>query len=212
MWFGTYNGLNRYDGYQFQGPISLRRTTQTAWEESSSTVLFKDQSGVLWIGVDEGLDRFDPVTQTFTHFRSSRRSREPGWTPGAHSPGQRRNVVARHAQQTAMISWIRFQVSSLTIATIQTIPTVWAATIFDTCSRTGRAHSQVPTAAGPDAFDDRRDGESHSPLSFSKFSPDPPSTGYFEDRSGTLWLSVTRRGGLTSLDPKTGVFAAYIFF
>jgi hypothetical protein len=57
MWFGSQYGLNRYDGYKFKvfkhepgNPNSL--------------------SGVsLWIGCDEFLDKFDPVTRTFTHYR-----------------------------------------------------------------------------------------------------------------------------------------------
>jgi ligand-binding sensor domain-containing protein len=31
--------------------------------------LFKDRSGSLCIGCDEFLDKFDPVTETFTHYR-----------------------------------------------------------------------------------------------------------------------------------------------
>jgi len=31
--------------------------------------LFKDRSGSLWIGFDEYLDKFDPVNETFTHYR-----------------------------------------------------------------------------------------------------------------------------------------------
>ena len=34
--------------------------------------LFKDRSGSLWIGCDEFLDKFDPVTETFTHYMASR--------------------------------------------------------------------------------------------------------------------------------------------
>ena len=31
--------------------------------------LFIDHSGTLWIGCDQSLDKFDPITETFTHFR-----------------------------------------------------------------------------------------------------------------------------------------------
>src|SRR5271163_4719901 len=68
MWFGTQYGLNRYDGYKFkvlvhdpQQPGSLGCAFIHA--------LFKDRSGMLWIGCDQSVDRFDPSTEEFTHYR-----------------------------------------------------------------------------------------------------------------------------------------------
>jgi signal transduction histidine kinase/ligand-binding sensor domain-containing protein len=67
MWFGTANGLNRYDGYKFKvfkhepgNPKSLSGVDVHS--------LFKDRSGNLWVGTDEFLDRFDPATESFTHY------------------------------------------------------------------------------------------------------------------------------------------------
>ncbi len=64
MWFGSQYGLNRYDGYKFKvfkhepgNPNSLSGVFISS--------LFKDRSGSLWIGCDEFLDKFDPVTGTF---------------------------------------------------------------------------------------------------------------------------------------------------
>lgn len=68
MWFGTQYGLNRYDGYTFK---VFKHDSER--ENSLSGVyihsLFKDRSGALWIGCDEFVDKFDPVTETFTHYR-----------------------------------------------------------------------------------------------------------------------------------------------
>ena len=67
MWFGTWNGLNRYDGYKFKlfkheagDPQSLSGVYVYA--------LFKDHSGNLWVGTDGFLDRFHPETESFTHY------------------------------------------------------------------------------------------------------------------------------------------------
>src|SRR5512142_2489094 len=53
MWFGTDDGLNKYDGYTFTlyrhdaaNPGSLSDNTITA--------LFQDQAGSLWIGTSNG--------------------------------------------------------------------------------------------------------------------------------------------------------------
>jgi signal transduction histidine kinase/ligand-binding sensor domain-containing protein len=68
MWFGTSNGLNRYDGYKFKvfkhepgNPKSLSGVYVFS--------LFKDHSGHLWVGTDDFLDRFDPQTESFTHYK-----------------------------------------------------------------------------------------------------------------------------------------------
>jgi two-component system sensor histidine kinase ChiS len=69
MWFGTAEGLNRYDGSGFkvyrhdpQDPNSLGHNQVTA--------LAKDREGMLWIGTDGGgLDRLDLQRDTFTHYR-----------------------------------------------------------------------------------------------------------------------------------------------
>jgi ligand-binding sensor domain-containing protein/signal transduction histidine kinase len=68
MWFGTDNGLNRYDGYDllvFQtdpdGDRGLSHETVTS--------LVEDQTGGLWIGTRGGLDRLDLETGRFSHYR-----------------------------------------------------------------------------------------------------------------------------------------------
>src|SRR6201993_2618639 len=68
MWFGSQYGLNRYDGYTFKvfkhEPGGTNRLSGVFIYS-----LFKDRSGTLWVGCDEFLDKFDPVTETFTHYR-----------------------------------------------------------------------------------------------------------------------------------------------
>jgi len=70
MWFGTENGLARYDGYQFtvyqydpDDPTSLSHPT--VYE------ILQTRNGDLWVGTGGGLDRFDPTTRTFTHYPMS---------------------------------------------------------------------------------------------------------------------------------------------
>ncbi len=67
MWFGTQDGLNRFDGYTF---TVYRHEPRNANSLSSSSVsaLIEDFENMLWVGTDRGLNRFDPRTQNFTRF------------------------------------------------------------------------------------------------------------------------------------------------
>lgn len=69
MWFATQDGLNRFDGKNFQvfkhdpdDPNSLSAN----WIES----VYADSTGILWIGTEAGgLDRYNPVEDTFSQYR-----------------------------------------------------------------------------------------------------------------------------------------------
>ena len=67
MWFATQDGLNRYDGYSFKlfvhdpgNPNSLSGVYVRS--------LFKDRDGVLWVGCDQFLNRFNRETETFARY------------------------------------------------------------------------------------------------------------------------------------------------
>jgi signal transduction histidine kinase/ligand-binding sensor domain-containing protein len=70
MWFGTNDGLNRYDGYEFvvyhadpEGDGGLSHDAVTS--------LVEGEADELWIGTRGGLDRLDLETGHFEHHRSN---------------------------------------------------------------------------------------------------------------------------------------------
>ena len=67
IWFGTWNGLNRYDGYNFK-VFKHDPERQDSLSGVYISSLFKDRAGTIWVGTDQFLDRFDPLTETFSHY------------------------------------------------------------------------------------------------------------------------------------------------
>jgi transcriptional regulator with GAF, ATPase, and Fis domain/ligand-binding sensor domain-containing protein len=69
MWFGTQDGLNRYDGYDFKVFVHHPDDPQSISDESTRTMIL-DRSGTLWAGTDAGgLSRYNRATETFTNYR-----------------------------------------------------------------------------------------------------------------------------------------------
>ena len=70
MWFGTKDGLNRYDGYQF---VVFRHDPfdSTSISDSEITAVFEDSRGRLWVGTQGGgVNRFDRARERFERVRA----------------------------------------------------------------------------------------------------------------------------------------------
>ena len=71
MWLGTWDGLNRYDGYHV---VTYKNRLQDSGSLSSNAVsaVYEDREGVLWVGTQQGggLNRFDYATERFSHYTS----------------------------------------------------------------------------------------------------------------------------------------------
>ncbi|WP_321281752.1 two-component regulator propeller domain-containing protein [Marinifilum fragile] len=58
LWFGTRNGVDRYDGYQFKH-YSLTTEDQLNSETNVAKAMLIDQHGTLWVGTLNGLFSYD---------------------------------------------------------------------------------------------------------------------------------------------------------
>ena len=100
MWFGTDDGLNKYDGYSFtvykhnpDDPFSISHNQ--IWS------LFEDSSGILWIGTfGGGLNRFDRDSEKFTHYDAN------DFQNLTDEPEEFRNVVRYIAENPPGVLWI----------------------------------------------------------------------------------------------------------
>ncbi|WP_455672980.1 hybrid sensor histidine kinase/response regulator transcription factor [Phocaeicola sp.] len=64
MWFGTKNGLNRFDGTSI---IQIDCDDYVAGRGNHNiSALFEDKERKLWVGTDRGVFRYDPASDIFT--------------------------------------------------------------------------------------------------------------------------------------------------
>jgi diguanylate cyclase (GGDEF)-like protein len=68
MWFGTQEGLNRYDGYQFKVFSHSPRNSNSLSSDWIYAINEADD-GQLWLGTMEGVNIYNKSTQTFTHLK-----------------------------------------------------------------------------------------------------------------------------------------------
>jgi signal transduction histidine kinase/ligand-binding sensor domain-containing protein/CheY-like chemotaxis protein len=212
MWFGTHDGLNRYDGYNF---VVYRNDPADLNSLSGGIVyaLFEDPSGILWIGTEiGGLSKFDPVSETFTRY--------------LHDPDNpnslKNNTVWNIWQDKTGFLWLsthdgwltRFDPISESFSHYQTIP-------GEPPARIGRrVNFAFQDKSGIFWLGNEENGLTRFNLEtgqFTHFLHDPDddtSIGaggildIYEDEAGNLWIS-TNEGGLNLLDRESGKFTHF---
>ncbi|SEB17943.1 Two component regulator propeller [Pedobacter hartonius] len=71
MWFGTKDGLNRFDGYSFK----TYRYSLSKPKSLGNDLIFAlhtDKNNTLWVGTNNGVYQYDPVNESFTHIKATR--------------------------------------------------------------------------------------------------------------------------------------------
>ncbi len=65
LWFGTKDGLDRFDGYSFK---IFRNAPEDSGSIGSNFIhcLFEDPIGILWVGTENGLYQYDALTESFS--------------------------------------------------------------------------------------------------------------------------------------------------
>lgn len=67
MWFGTKDGLNRYDGLSFR-QFKHNEANRQSLGNNFITSLYEDTQGNIWVGTDAGLYIYSPEQDAFEHF------------------------------------------------------------------------------------------------------------------------------------------------
>jgi ligand-binding sensor domain-containing protein/signal transduction histidine kinase len=210
MWFGTLDGLNRYDGYEFK----IRKHGLPHAELCGNTItsLVKDRSGKLWIGVDQCLDRFDPITENLTEYQhdpktatslggavySIAEDHEGTIWLGTHNgldrldPNTGTFTHFRHQENDPHSLDARGPSNDIKFVMVDNADTLW-----------------VETSAGINWFDPKTATATRFPQLLNQ---DAYQVQYvFQDRSGRLWIHSREGSGIGTFNPKTGEFVRYKF-
>src|SRR6185436_14521474 len=69
MWFGTEDGLNKYDGYSFEVYKSDPADKRTI-SNNIIRCIFEDTKQNLWVGTDNGLNLYNRSNGSFSYYQN----------------------------------------------------------------------------------------------------------------------------------------------
>ncbi|MEI2610215.1 MAG: two-component regulator propeller domain-containing protein [Candidatus Promineifilaceae bacterium] len=214
MWFGTQDGLNRYDGYSFVVYRHDPNDPNSLGDNRIRTIV-EDPSGILWIGTEAGgLNKYDPDTDTFTRYR---------YDPD-NPNSLKNNTVLSVWQDEAGYLWLYMDEGWLTQ--------------FDPDSETFTHYQFTPpestnlaTGQNIKAIYQDKTGifwlsndvtglvsfnRETSQLTYFQHDPEDATTigpgevlNVYEDEADNLWISA-EGGGLNLLDRETGQFTHFL--
>ncbi len=221
MWFGTFDGLNRYDGHSF-AIYKHNPKDSTSLGASGVWSLCEDSAGVLWIGTENGgLNKFERATETFTRYQNN---------PADSKSLSSNRVRAIYEDRTGML-WIgtlggglnRFDPEQKTFVRYQYDPTnpkslsdnaVWC--IYEDEQKPGvlwigtsKGLNRLVVSAA-EGFDATQAAFTH----YRYDATDPNSLSHdmvmaiAADQAGALWVG-TNGGGLNKLNREQGTFTRY---
>jgi PAS domain S-box-containing protein len=67
MWFGTWDGLNKYNGYDFT-VYKPEVGDSTSISNNVIRIIFEDSNGDLWVGTEFGLNKYNQEKENFTRY------------------------------------------------------------------------------------------------------------------------------------------------
>ena len=210
LWFGTQDGIKRYDGYRFRN-FRHESTNPGSLGGNYIYAMFKDRDGKLWIGCDQSFDRYDPATEIFTHYHPPTALFEG---PVSHFSQDRQGMIwiaTNHGlNRLDPVTWrvMRYR-------HVAGDPTSLSSDLVRSTFEERDGTFWVATAKGLDIFA-RETGKviSHLPL------PQPasvsvtvagPLVSLFEDHAGVLWTIYSFENGLARVDRRAGKLIRYTF-
>ncbi len=213
LWLGTTAGLFRYDGYSLK---SYRHEpgNRNSLSDDAIRNLCVDRAGILWVGTDfGGLDRFDPVQETFTHYRylpddtRSLSSDSVSWVlqdqRGALWVGTSRGLDRLDPASGGFIHY-RHDAQDAGSLSHNAVLVVYEDRLSNLWVGTGAGLNKLDRATG--RFQHFR----YDPMNPRSLGIDYVDS-LWEDHLGVLWVGSRFGRGLSALDLRTDRFTRYSF-
>jgi ligand-binding sensor domain-containing protein len=208
IWFGTMDGLNKYDGYSFT-KYQFDPFDSSSLSQNTIYTIWEDKYGFIWVGTYEGLCRFDRSTEKFTRFKPDPNAKfsDPNITSinedsdGMIWVGSFTGGLCRFDRQKGIFLPEGFEIMGVTCIYKDKAGTLWVGNptglhkINLTAKKAGK-----PAEVSFDHY--QYDSGNPNTLSSNKVR------SIFEDHEGIMWLATDK--GLNSFDRKTGLFKRYL--
>jgi signal transduction histidine kinase/ligand-binding sensor domain-containing protein/DNA-binding response OmpR family regulator len=212
LWFGTADGLNRYDGYKFK---IFRNDPIDSSSLSANRIysLYEDSKQNLWIGTyGGGLNKFNRETETFLNYQN---------TPGDNKSLSDNEVLTIYEDRSQTL-WIGTEGGGLNkflreedhFKHYKNIPSDQNSLSDDIVQVIFGDHSGVlwigTRHGGLNKFASQKEQFNryiHNPLDQSSISNDEVRSIY-KDSNGNLWIG-TGNGGLNKFDTSDETFTRY---
>ena len=203
LWFGTEEGLNRWDGYTF---VSFKHDPQDpkSLPDNLVSVLLEDRRGRIWVGTGTGLSLYDPRTETFDRVHATRRRvtallEDPDGRLWVGTEGE--GLLERAAGDGAIVQHVNDpqKPASLGHNAVSSLLRDRGGRLW--IGLRGGGLDRLRPEDG--AFEHTR----HDPADPSSLGHDDV-WGLTEDPRGDLWIA-TSNGGLSVRDHQTGAFRRY---
>ena len=228
LWFGTANGLNKFDGYAFKRYNHIPGDS-TSISDDWVTVVYEDRDGYFWIGTKAGgLNRFDRKTEVFTKFdfsvipvQAPRIQGALSDVPFMYSYFTNQTITSLYEDQYGML-WIgtfgggiyMFDIKSsqvtqhlLDVSTVNNVNLNCILTIIE--DRNGNLWFGT-WGEGLKKFDTRKNVFQHykNQPGNAKSLSNNYILSIYEDKEGAMWVG-TFGGGLNKFDSDTETFKHY---
>jgi PAS domain S-box-containing protein len=213
MWFGTQDGLNKYDGYNLT-VYKYNELDSSSLSDNFIESIYEDKSGAIWIGTESGgLNKFERKTEQFTHYRHNPENpnslgnntvlsiyEDKFGTLWVGTADGGLNQFNRETEQFTRYTHNPDDPNSLSSNTVLSIyedrfGTLWFGTDGGGLNKFNRETEQFTYYT-------------HIPDDPKSLSNDTVLSIY-EDQSGRLWIG-TNGGGLNKFDRNNGHFIHYL--